>query len=310
MSAGITKLNKLKATLKLLKDNLGKGLKGTKAQRKAEKEAQQKAIETAKLRIKKQKEIVAKEKAAVEKKPSARDAADGDIKETKSTANPKVEADKAAKKQLTEQRVKRPAEKQAARDDADSPMIQQLQNEVDIRTGGNKPPAFFSDGPTKAELGAAAYRKTSDFTAQQVKKQQANYERLYTKLQNPDLSPAEKRGLRKSINNVEKQIGKENLNMDFKSSVKPPKPKAKKEPKQKPFTGSLRGAYNQAKKDGSASFTFDGKKMNTEAVAKRFAAAEEKAGLSRGGMPRKRMGSTDYRKGGMVKSSYNLKRGR
>jgi hypothetical protein len=33
-------------------------------------------------------------------------------------------------------------------------------------------------------------------------------------------------------------------------------------------------------------------------------------GMMRGGMPRKRMGSMDYRKGGMVKASYNNKRGK
>lgn len=33
-------------------------------------------------------------------------------------------------------------------------------------------------------------------------------------------------------------------------------------------------------------------------------------GMMRGGMPRKRMGSTDYRKGGMVKASYNNRRGK
>ena len=32
--------------------------------------------------------------------------------------------------------------------------------------------------------------------------------------------------------------------------------------------------------------------------------------FNRGGMPRKRMGSTDYRKGGMVKASYNNRRGK
>ena len=83
---------------------------------------------------------------------------------------------------------------------------------------------------------------------------------------------------------------------------------AKPKPKAKPFTGSKRGAFNNAKDKGAKTFTFDGQTFNTSAVAKQFADAEKRAGLNRGGAVKRAIGSADFRKGGMVLSTVDNRR--
>lgn len=323
VTAAVTKLKNLRAALRTAKAQVGKGLTGTKAQRDAQKAAQQNAVKTAQDRIERQKEIVAKEKSKPEA-PSGTTARDRN-QDTANTASTKVKEkpvdaaktveSKKKNKQLTKKNVSDRAEKQAARE-SDSPMIRNLQNEADIRTGGNRKKDF-DPTQTKAEAGASAKRIGSDFTRQEQIGMQKSLDRQMGELEwykknQPDNN--------EQIAIVSREIAKLKKRgfLKVKDSYAPKKPAiegataagAKPKPKAKPFTGSKRGAFNNAKDKGAKTFAFDGQTFDTATVAKQFADADKRAGLNRGGAVKRAMGSADFRKGGMVLSTVDNRRNR
>ena len=285
-------------------------LQGTAAQRKAEQAKQDKAVETAKEKLAKAK-ADDKQASVVGKKPTTKTPTAG--KQPKPDEAPKVTMDKEAKKTLTRQRVKAPADKQAARD-SDSPMIRNLQNQADIRTGGNRKKDL-DPTQTKAEAGASAKRIGSDFTRQEQIGMQKSLDRQMGELEwykkNQPNNNEQIAILRKEIAKLKKRGF-----LKVKDSYAPKKPAiegatasgAKPKPKAKPFTGSKRAAFNAAKDKGAKTFTFEGQTFNTSAVAKQFADAEKSAGLNRGGAVKRAIGSADFRRGGMVLSTVDNRR--
>ena len=284
-------------------------LTGTAAQKARQQAGQESSLANAKDKLKKAK-ADAKQTPEVGKKPSTKTPTVG--KQSKDEA-PKVTADKETKKKLTQKRVKRPAEKQAARE-SESSMVRNLQHAVDVRTGGNKKKNF-DPTKTKEEAGRSAKRIGSDFTRQEQRGMQKGLDNKMGELEwyeknQPDNK--EQMGiLRREIAKL-KQRGF----LKVKDSYAPKKPEiekgtgagAKAKSKTKPFTGSKRGAYNEAKRKGNKTFTFDGKTFNTAEVGKQFAAAEKAAGLNRGGAVTKRAtGAHDFRmnKGGLLLSSVD-----
>ena len=322
-SAAVTKLKNLRAAFRTAKAQVGKGLTGTKAQRDAQKAAQEKAVQTAKDRIERQKQIVDNEKSKPEA-PSGTTARDRN-QDTANTASTKVKEkpvdaaktveSKKKNKQLTKKNVSDRNEKQLARE-SDSSMVRNLQNAADIRTGGNRKKDF-DPTQTKAEAGASAKRIGSDFTrSEQIGMQKG----LDNKMGELAWYEKNQPNNNEQIAIVKREIAKLKKRgfLKVKDNYAPKKPDiegataagAKPKPKEKPFTGSKRGAFNNAKDKGAKTFTFDGKTFNTSAVAKQFADAEKKAGLNRGGAVKRSMSNMDYRKGGLLISSVDNRKKR
>ena len=297
-------VNKLTAIVKD-PDNLT----GTAAQRAKQQSKQEEALAAAKQKLKDAR-AEAKETPEVGKKPSTKTPTVG--KQAKDEA-PKVTADKETKNNLTRKRVKQPADKQAARE-SESPMVRNLQAAADARTSGNKK-RDFDPTTTSEEAGRSAKRIGSDFTRQEQIGMQAALDKKMGELEWYKKNQPDNKQQMGILGREIAKLKKRGF-IKVKDSYAPRKPEiegktgagAKPKPKTKPFTGSKRGAYNEAVRKGNKTFTFDGKTFNTAEVGKQFAAAEKAAGLNRGGTVKKsRMGAHDFRmnKGGLLLSSVD-----
>ena len=133
------------------------------------------------------------------------------------------------------------------------------------------------------------------------------------RLKNKGGSAEEIERLQTSIAEMRKKMGPRQVAKAEEGKAKPI-PESQSKPKQKPAEKkpevSLRNAYNNAKNAGNKTFTYEGQKYSVEAVADRFKKADEKAGLNKGGMPKKNKGAMDYRVGGMVMSSVDNRKKR